>query len=270
MAHPLTYPRQHDDALAELLDPFSTQRVAGLGDLSGCRVLEVGAGGGSFARYLADRVGPRGRVFALDLNPRIEFSHPQLSVIQADLTTDELPGDLDLVHARLTLNHIPERLHVLTRLIYTLAPDGILLVEDWWASNTDMVMHARSPEDVRAYHRFQHTLGRLFDAGGTDRTWARHIHGAMLSAGLADVTTVIHATAWTGGGPGARLIRATIGQLWDRLQAAGLGHDELIHISELLDDPALVLAGHPLYSTSGRRAPRAAGKQFHVAASRRG
>jgi len=109
-----------------------------------------------------------------------------------------------------------------------------------------------------------------FEAGGTDRNWARRIHGALLQAGLTGVHTVIHATAWTGGGPGARLIRATIGQLWDRLQAAGLGHDELIHISELLDDPALVLAGHPLYSTSGRRAPRAAGKQFHVAASRRG
>ena len=145
-----------------------------------------------------------GRVFALDLNPRIEFSHPQLSVIQADLTTDELPGDLDLVHARLTLGHIPERLHVLTRLSYTLAPGGTLLVEDWWASNTDMVMHARSPEDVRAYHRFQHTLGRLFDAGGTDRTWARHIHGAMMAAGLTDVSTVIHATAWTGRSPGAQ------------------------------------------------------------------
>ncbi|OLE30500.1 MAG: hypothetical protein AUG44_01095 [Actinobacteria bacterium 13_1_20CM_3_71_11] len=265
MTHPLTYPRQHDDALAELLDPFSAQRVAGLINLPGCRVLEVGAGGGGFARFLADRVGAHGRVFALDVNPRIEFTHPQLTVVTSDLTRDELPGDLDLVHARLTLNHIPERHTVLTRLLHTLAPGGVLLVEDWWASNTDMVMHARRPEDVRLYHRFQHTLGRLFDAGGTDRTWARHIHGAMLAGGLTDVSTVIHATAWTGGGPGCRLVRSTIGQLWDRLLAAGLSHDDLIEVSELLDDPELVLAGHPLYSTAGYRSAQRRAQQFRVA-----
>jgi SAM-dependent methyltransferase len=265
MAHPLTYPRQHDDALAALLDPFSARRVADLVDLTGRRVLEVGAGGGSFARHLADRVGPHGHVYALDLNPRIAFTHPQLTVVTSDLTRDELPGDLDLVHARLTLNHIPERRTILTRLRRTLAPGGVLLIEDWWASNTDMVMHARTPEDIRLYHRFQHTLGRLFDAGGTDRTWARHIHGAMLTDGLADVTTVIHATAWTGGGPGCQLVKTTIGQLWDRLIATGLSHDDLVEVSELLDDPDLVLAGHPLYSTSGHRAPRQRAPELRVA-----
>src|SRR2546423_9214873 len=86
--HPLTYPRQHDEALAELLDAFSGRRVADLIDLPTCRVLEVGAGGGSFAHHLADRVGPRGRVYAVDSHPRIEVSHPQLTVIHADAVTD--------------------------------------------------------------------------------------------------------------------------------------------------------------------------------------
>src|SRR2546423_6552830 len=81
--HPLTYPRQHDEALAELLDAFSARRVAELIDLPTCRVLEVGAGGGRFARYLADRVGPRRRVYPVDSHPRIEVSHPPLTAVQA-------------------------------------------------------------------------------------------------------------------------------------------------------------------------------------------
>jgi hypothetical protein len=160
------------------------------------------------------------------------------------------------VHARLTLAHIRQREAVLDRLIGCLNPGGVILVEDWWAANTDMVMTARRPDDAALYHRFQSVLGGQFECGGTDRGWARRIHGALLAAGLSDVITVIHATAWPGGQTGCHLVKGTIGQLWDKLIAAGLDHDELANVSELLDDPHLVLAGHPLYSTSGRRPPR--------------
>jgi SAM-dependent methyltransferase len=252
--HILDYPRGHDEALAELLDPFTRDRIAALLDLHGKRVLEVGAGGGSIAGYLADEVGPAGQVFAVDTRPRLPFTHPQVTVFEADATTDYPPANVDLVHARLTLAHIPQREAVLAKLIDCLNPGGVILIEDWWAANTDMVMHARRGEDAELYHRFQTVLGGLFERGGTDRGWARRIHGALLDAGLVDVRTVIHATAWSGASPGCRLIRTAMGQLWDRLIAAGLTHDELLNVTELLDDPHLVVAGHPLYSTSGHRA----------------
>lgn len=41
------------------------------------------------------------------------------------------PGPWDVIHERLVLQHVPERLDVLTRLLAVRAPGGVLLVEDF-------------------------------------------------------------------------------------------------------------------------------------------
>jgi len=46
--------------LGQILDELTLSRLAGLGDLTGKRFLEVGAGGGSVARWMADQAGPSG------------------------------------------------------------------------------------------------------------------------------------------------------------------------------------------------------------------
>jgi len=251
--HLLAYPPEHDTARAQLLDPFSRERIAGLVDLDGIRVLEVGTGGGTMTRYLAGEVGATGFVFTVDRHPRTDLSGlHNIAPIKADVARCELPGHIGLVHARLTLGHIPQRRQVLARLVDTLTPGGVMLIEDWWAVLTDMVMAAPNPRAALLYTRFQETLGSLFEASGTDRDWARHIHGALLGAGLDDVQTVVHATAWSGGSPGARMIQSTIDQAYDRLVIAGLSPQELAAVKAMLDNPALVLRGHLLFSTSGR------------------
>ncbi len=252
--HLLSYPPEHDTARAEVLDPFSRERIAGLIDLDGIRVLEVGTGGGTMTKYLAGEVGAKGFVFTVDRQPRVGLSGlHNVAPIKGDVLTCELPGHIGLVHARLTLAHIPRRHEVLTRLIQTLRPGGMVLIEDWWAVLTDMVMAAPNPGAALLYTRFQDTLGALFEAGGTDRNWAQQVHGALLRAGLEDVHTVIHATAWPGGSPAARMIQSTIDQAYSRLVAAGLEHQELAAVKALLDNPTFVLRGHLLFSTSGRK-----------------
>jgi SAM-dependent methyltransferase len=252
--HP--YAAEQHAALAALLDPFSQRRTTDLLDLTGRRCLEVGAGGGSFAGWLAEQVGDRGYVLATDIKPQHIPLHPRLGVLAHDLSTDPLPDEhYDLVHARLTLGHLPARRDILRRLAAAVAPGGVLLVEDWDASRTDMVLAAPGIEDAEIYTLYQETVGtRVFAATGTDRIWARRIHSAMIEEGLSDVDTVIHSRAWPGGGPGCRLIGATLGQLRGRLLAAGVGADQLDRVELLLRDPRLVLAGHLLFSTSGRRA----------------
>lgn len=261
------YPLDNDDPLAIthhaclslLFDAFSAQRVhdlLGPGGLRGRRCLEVGAGvGGSFAVWLADQVGTGGYVLATDLKPRGMPEHPQLTVLSHDLCSGEPLGvDWDFIHARLTLGHLPQRREILTRLIGALRPGGHILIEDWDAARTDMVLAAPTLEAAELYTLFQETVGvKVFTAAGTDRTWARRIHPAMLDDGLVDVHTVMHAQAWTGGGPGCHLVAVTIDQLRPSLLAAGLADERLDRVQELLADPGLVLAGHPLYSTSGRR-----------------
>jgi 2-polyprenyl-3-methyl-5-hydroxy-6-metoxy-1,4-benzoquinol methylase len=253
-----SYSEMHHTALTALLDPVSTQRTLDLfgGDLSGRRCLEVGAGGGGYAVWLADQVGETGHVTALDLKPELIPTHPNISIVQHDLMAAAPPGGpYDLIHARLTLGHLPRREEILHDLVSALAPGGTILIEDWDASRVaEMVMSAPDEEAARLYTRYQETVGlKVFGRAGTDRTWARRIHDRMVKEGLVDIDTTINARTWAGGSTGSRLVVSTIGQTYPVLLEAGLTEDELNQLRVLLDDPRLVLAGFLLYSTSGKK-----------------
>ena len=56
--------------LEQLQDPDTLRRIDRIGVDVGWRCLELGAGGGSIATALADRVGESGRVVAADMDPR--------------------------------------------------------------------------------------------------------------------------------------------------------------------------------------------------------
>ncbi|GIH16075.1 class I SAM-dependent methyltransferase [Rugosimonospora africana] len=242
----------HHDALSVMFDPFTTGRITDLLALNGKRCLEVGAGGGSIALWLAERVGPFGRVLATDLAPQLIPSNHRLQVLRHDLATEPLPeGPWDLVHARLVLSHMPNRHQILQDMTARLAPDGILLVEDW-TPRLDAVLVAPDQDTERLYLHFQEAVSRVFATAGSDRAWGRQIHQAMLDAGLLDVQTVIHAESWPGGTAGARLMQATVEQLRPQLLTTGQSEEQLARVQTLLDDPGLILQGHPMYSTCGR------------------
>jgi 2-polyprenyl-3-methyl-5-hydroxy-6-metoxy-1,4-benzoquinol methylase len=200
----------HHEALGELLDPFSTDRVIGLFDerlITGRRCLEVGAGGGAFAFWLAGQVGPDGFVLATDADLRHVQrlpALPQLGLMQHDLTLGAAPlgTGWDFIHARLILSHLPNRGRLLHELSQALKRGGILLVEDWDTTRgTDMVLDAPDNDTVALFAKFQHITGtRVFAGAGTDRSWARHTNAMMRAEGLDPVDTVVHATSWPGGG----------------------------------------------------------------------
>jgi ubiquinone/menaquinone biosynthesis C-methylase UbiE len=242
-------------ALAALLDPFTIARINDLVDLTGTRCLEIGAGSGSIAVWLADHVGTAGFVLATDVKPHHVPLHPRLGVIRHDLSSQPLPDErYDFIHARLVLAHLPARRHILHRLVTALARGGTLLVEDWDASRTDTVIAAPSQEAARLYNHYQHTVGdKVLAAAGTDRDWARRIHAAMIEESLTEVDTVVHARSWTGGGPGCQLAATNLDQLREQLLAGGMTVGQIEELRPILDDPGLVVAGHLLYSTSGRR-----------------
>lgn len=52
---------------------------------TGQRVLDLGAAPGSWTRFIAQRVGPRGSVFAVDLNPLKIAPMPQIASEQLDI-----------------------------------------------------------------------------------------------------------------------------------------------------------------------------------------
>jgi SAM-dependent methyltransferase len=241
--------------LSEIFDPETTSRLAGLGDLTGSRCLEVGAGGGSVAGWLVDQVGPTGRVLATDLNPRHIATDEGYEVLTHNLVTEPVPeGPWDVIHARLVLMHIPERREILARLAAALAPGGALVVEDFHTALTDLVLAAPDPESGALFNSFQSVMvNEVLKANGSDPTWGPQIHAAMLDAGLVDVDTTISARSWPGGTAGALLSGANIDQVRGQLVAKGFTEAQLDTLHQLIADPRLVVRGNLVYSTVGRR-----------------
>lgn len=241
------------DYLSAILDGFTFARLSSVGDLTGKRCLEVGAGGGSVARWLVDRVGPTGEVVATDLNINRLPQDAGYAVLAHDLTTDPVPaGQWDLIHARLVLLHIPERREILSRLAAALAPGGALLIEEWDGSAGNPVLAAPADGDAELLSSFMAAIGQALRSHGADQTWARRLHSVMLEEGLVDVDTEVHARAWQGGTPGTLLPTVTLAQLRSELERT-LSAADLARANQLLYDPRLVMRGLLTYSTIGRR-----------------
>src|SRR5437763_7248100 len=123
-----------------IYDPASTRRLEALGVGPGWRCLEVGAGGGSITRWLCSKVGPAGRVLAVDIDTRFVggIRSANLDVACLDVTTVFLPAaSFDLVHARALLSCLADPGAVLDRLATTLAPGGRLLLEELHDTTAD-------------------------------------------------------------------------------------------------------------------------------------
>src|SRR5579883_1070750 len=78
----------------EQMGPTTARRIEGLGIAEGWKCLEVGAGAGGVARWMADRVGTAGSVTAIDRKPlfKKDSRRPQLKVQRKDF----LQGRLDV------------------------------------------------------------------------------------------------------------------------------------------------------------------------------
>ena len=118
--------------LAAARDPKTFRVLDGIGVAPGMHVLELGAGAGTVSAWLADRVGPEGRVMSTDIDLQFHEEMPDnVEVRQHDIEHDRLPADhFDLVHARAVLQHVPSREEVIPKLIAALKPGGWLVLED--------------------------------------------------------------------------------------------------------------------------------------------
>src|SRR5215471_2482680 len=123
-------------ALAALYDDATKRYIDALGVDRGATCLEIGAGGGSIARWLAERSSP-GRVVATDRDTsylaRAALKGVELQ--QHDIDADVLPeGAFDLVHARLVVMHLSDVPAAIGRMVRALKPAGWLIVEEFDAT----------------------------------------------------------------------------------------------------------------------------------------
>ena len=213
---------------------------------SGWSCLEVGAGAGSIARWLAHQVGPTGRVVATDIDTRFfaDAAGINLEVWRHDISCDPLPyQNFDLVHVRWLLDLLTDRDALIKKLITALKPRGWLLVEE-----PDKFPSAAGASG--AYRKLKQATAALLQSAGTDHEWARTLPAVLNAAGLVNVTAEANADIFQGGSPMAELRQLSLAQLREPLLQAGLiteaeldsGATCLAQPSQWLMDLALVAA----------------------------
>jgi SAM-dependent methyltransferase len=244
--------RERLEAVEQTWDRGTIRHLVELGVGRGWRCLEVGAGAGSIAGWLARRVAPHGSVLATDVDTALlERLHaPGLEVLRHDVVRDELPeGEFDLVHARMVLQHLPERDAALARLVAALRPGGWLLLED-----SDWSSLLASTPSLRDLAVLKHALRHVMSAAGFDPRCGLDHLARLHAHGLRSVGAEGRSRVASGGGPIADWYRLWTVRLRERLLASGvITAREIEHGLAALADPDVTWLTQTMIATWGQR-----------------
>jgi len=221
--HHLEGERSRLALMSRLLDPMHRRYIESLGVGPGTRALEVGCGNGSIAAWLAERVGPHGRVVAVDLDlSLIDVRAPGLELRQGDIVAGPVnPGGFDLVTARAVLHHVTDVDAATRNLVASLASGGsILLIEPDF-----LPVGVAEPPDVRAF--WDGWLAWSRDQG-IDYHVGRTLAPRLAALGLEQVAGTAETAVYNGGSPWGAYWTQTVTELRDRLVGSGRLDGQLI------------------------------------------
>lgn len=246
--------RERFPALSDLYDDETIRCLQAVGVAPGWQCLEIAAGGGSVARWLAEQVGTSGRVLATDLDTRFleSLAEPPLEVCRHDIARDPLPDPaFDLVHARLILVHLPERELALAKMAAALKPGGWLVCEEFDSLSlpADPTLH---PAECAL--KAQAAMQRVMAARGANTRYGRDLAARLRAQGLVDVRAQARMAMWQGRSAGARLFRANFEQLREELLRTDLlTQAELDDDLARLDDPLTLFPSPLMWTVCGRK-----------------
>ncbi|MGH3940590.1 MAG: methyltransferase [Pseudonocardiaceae bacterium] len=231
-------------------DPSTIRYLKGVGVGEGWRCLDVGAGAGSIAHWLASHVGASGSVVATDLETDLLelLDAPNLEVRRHDIRHDDLPERyFDLIHARLVLLHLPERDAVLFKLVAATCPGGWLVISDCDLSTIRLAHH--DPVFERVTEAFEVAVRHA----GWDPVLGPTLPAMLERHGVTDVEAESWQSYQRGSSPAPSILSLTYERLRSRLLDRGITPGELDHVQVLLDDPSIGVYGPTLWAAWGRR-----------------
>jgi SAM-dependent methyltransferase len=243
--------------LEQIFDPLSRRRR----DMvqTGWRCLEVGAGRGSMAVWLAEQVGPSGHVVATDIDVGYleQLDLPNLEVVQHDILEDSLdpldPGSFDLVCSRLMVFHLVGRQETaIARMAQCLGPGGWLIDEDadWGTPGPVDPSHPLYQRFHRAWRN-----GDWWVARGYDPVFGRKLPALFERCGLEVIGHEACTEVVRGGSPWARWFAETL----EVMHTLGGGaaseiqqreHDQIV---ATFADPSVWVLRELLHACWGRR-----------------
>jgi SAM-dependent methyltransferase len=204
-----------DDRLAlleRIFDPVSRRRRELV--QPGWRCLDVGAGRGSIAVWLAERVGESGHVVATDIDVTYlkRLNLPNLEMRQHNILEDPLdalgPGSFDLVCSRLTLFWLAGKQEAaIRRMVECLRPGGWLVDEDGdWGT----IAPVDPSHPYYAVYNRTSQGGEWWASRGYDPTFGRRLPVLFERCGLENIRHEATAEVVRGGSPWALWWQATL------------------------------------------------------------
>ena len=215
--------------LSEISDPEAERLFSAIGVGAGWRCADIGAGAGSVAKMLSERVGATGSVLATDMDlslidERLAGPPGNVRIERHDLLADPLPARrFDLVHARAVLQHLSDPDEGFSRMVAAARSGGWVVVQD-----SDWSMFDRQPMP-EPFGEFMRRLRGMTERGQNDhqRELGRRLLRMFADAGLEDVDASGYFWQMRGGQPSCEWLMLALEWALPGLEDAGALDGEL-------------------------------------------
>jgi SAM-dependent methyltransferase len=208
-------------AIEAVFDPASQRRIRSTGFTHGWRCLEVGAGAGSVASWMASVSGLSGYTTVMDINARfLTGLSSGVRVVAGDVRTAALePESFDLVHARYVLTHLPDFEVALERMLVALRQGGWLVLEE--PDFTAARAISGDTQAVQSVANVNRAILRMFSDTGTDPSLGAKLPGLLQKAGLKNLGVEYDAPIAQGASGVAQMMGMSARQLQAKCLATG-------------------------------------------------
>lgn len=175
------------------------------------------------------------------------LASPTLTVRRVDIRTEELPKNADLVHARLLLEHLPDPMAVLQRLICSLRPGGWILLTD--TDFRTVRLNERDPQ----FERVSSAFAAAARASGWNLQLGPDLASMLEEAALTEVAAESWQTYERAGVPNT-LLAMTYRRLRDKLISNGAKESDIDHVVTQVTTAATGVFSPTSWMAWGRRA----------------
>lgn len=221
--------------IQQIFDPKTRQRILKTRITEKWQCLEVGAGAGSIAQWLAKVVGKNGKVVAVDLETRFlaNIKSSNIEILQADIRHLPLPNQsFDLIHARCLLIHIPDFQLALSKILDLLKPGGWLVIEEPDFSA------ARAITMCQSVNRVNRAIQKMFTDREMDYALGINLPAICQKRGLQKLSVENDAKLSRGGSYMAKMMKMSTMQLAQKYVATGeVSNSDIEKYCLFADDP---------------------------------